>query len=72
MEKDQTQAYRPEDLLAWSLEKNAAARAVYLAMDDRDRESLMRRARRIGDQRAMDDLVDGLLGWQKGHPPYQL
>ncbi len=41
-------------------------------MDDRDREALMRRARRIGDQRAMDDLVDGLLGWQKGHPPYQL
>lgn len=72
MEKDQTPARRPEDMLAWALEKNAAARAVYLAMDDRDRAALLRRARAIGDQRAMDGFVDALLGWREGHPPYQL
>ena len=59
-------------MLAWALEKNAAARAVYLAMDDRGREELLRRARTIGDQRAMDRLADGLAGGAEGHPPYQL
>ena len=72
MENDQTQRSRPEDLLAWALEKNAAARAMYLAMDDRGREKLLRQARQIGDQRAMDQLVDSFAGWQRGHPPYQL
>ena len=72
MEKDQTAPPRPEDMLAWALEKNAAARAVYLAMDDRGRAELLRRARTIGDQRAMDQLADGLAGWAEGHPPYQL
>ena len=72
MEKDQTPAPGPEDMLAWALEKNAAARAVYLAMDYRGREELLRRARAVGDQRAMDRLADGLAGWEKGHPPYQL
>lgn len=71
-EKDQTQLSRPEDLLAWALEKNAAARAVYLAMDDAGREKLRRQAEKIGDQRAMDDLVDSFAGWQRGHPPCQL
>ena len=45
---------------------------MYLAMDDRGREKLLRQARQITDQRAMDQLVDSFAGWQRGHPPYQL
>ena len=61
-----------EDAFERALDRNAAAGALVRAMDEASRAELRRRARELRTPEELDAFVDGLLGWQKGHPPYQL
>lgn len=58
--------------LEWALGKNAAAKAMYEAMEPREQEKFRRRAARAGSPEELDDAVNSLVGFQRGHPPYQL
>ena len=60
------------DDLTWALEKNAAAKAAFEAMDLPAREKFRRRAAAARTPEELTDAVNSLVGFQIGHPPYQL
>ena len=61
-----------DSALEWELGKNAAAKAAYEAMDPAAREKFHRRCARVRDRAALKEAVNGLVGFQRGHGPYQL
>ena len=55
-----------------ALTENAAAQALYEAMDEKSREKLRQRAGRARSREELKEIIDSAVGWQTGHPPYQL
>lgn len=55
-----------------ALAENAMARERFNSLPPEAREKLLRRAEQVHDRMEMKALVDEFLGWQTGHPPYQL
>jgi len=54
-----------------TLESGAAietAEAAYAALEAEDREQV----EKLADPGEIKAFVDGMVGWEKGHPPYQL
>ncbi len=64
--------FDPVSALEWELGKNAAAKAMVEAMSPDEREKFRRRCAGARTRRELDAAIDGLVGWQRGHPPYQL
>ena len=69
-------SYRRDPALPLSLrealERNGKALEFYAALTPADRKRICREARRDPRPEAVSSLVDGLVGWEQGHPPYQL
>ena len=55
-----------------ALTENATAKAMYDAMLPDAQEKLRRRAAKAGSPEELKEVIDSLVGWQIGHPPYQL
>lgn len=60
------------DLFERALTSNGEALIIYNAMLPEERQKLRDRAARITDKNEMKALINDLVGWQEGHPPYQL
>lgn len=55
-----------------ALAENAVARSRFESLGPKEQEALRARAR---DARGLEEnkrLLDEMVGWQEGHPPYQL
>ncbi len=55
-----------------ALTRNPAAQAKAAAMTAEQREKLQQRAAEAKDEAELEKIVDDLVGWQRGHAPYQL
>ncbi len=55
-----------------ALAENAVARARFSAMPDEKRKEFLLRARKAHGLEEQKKLLDELVGWKKGHEPYQL
>lgn len=55
-----------------ALAENAIAKARFNAMPDGERKEFLRRAREIRGLEEQKKLLNELVGWKKGHEPYQL
>ena len=60
------------DLFERALTSNGEALIIYNAMLPEERQKLRDRAARITDKNEMKALINDLVGWQEGHPHYQL
>ena len=54
-----------------ALAENAVAKLRFEGLSPADREAFLRRAEGAGLAETKE-LLNELVGWQKGHPPYQL
>jgi hypothetical protein len=54
-----------------ALAENAIAKRRFEGLSDADREAFLRRAEGA-DLEKTKELLNELVGWQKGHAPYQL
>ena len=55
-----------------ALAENAKAMEFFDAMTPEDKQRLLARARQARDFNEMKALIDNLVDWELGHPPYQL
>jgi len=55
-----------------ALSENAIAKARFEGLTDADKNAFLQRVRSAGSKDAMKPLLDELVGWQKGHAPYEL
>ena len=55
-----------------ALTENAVAKSRFEAMTEEERQRLRRRAAEASDMEEVRKLTNDLVGWQEGHPPYQL
>ena len=60
------------DALEFELGKNAAAKAMYEAMRPEERAKFRRRLAGARSPEELTEAVNALVGFQRGHPPYQL
>ena len=58
-------------VLDQALAENAVAKRRFEGLSDADREAFLRRAEGA-DLKETKELLNELVGWQKGHAPYQL
>ena len=61
-----------DSALEWELGKNAAAKAAYEAMEPEARERFRSRVSGARTRAEVREAVNALVGWQRGHGPYQL
>ncbi len=54
------------------LAENATAMAMFDAMTPEEKQKVLERARQAENYPQMKELINDLVGWQIGHPPYQL
>ncbi len=54
------------------LAQNGKALEYYAAMTPGQRQSVLDKARHIRSAEEMRNYVNSLVGWEEGHPPYQL
>ena len=59
-------------LFSQALTENAAAIERFDAMTADEKRAVIERARKIETIQEMKAYIDSLVGWEKGHPPYQL
>ena len=55
-----------------ALSRNSKALDFYTALTPAEQKRICREARRNPRPEAVSALVNGLVGWEEGHPPYQL
>ena len=55
-----------------ALAENAAAMAMFDAMTAEEKQKVLARARQAENFSQMKELINDLVGWQEGHPPFQL
>lgn len=60
------------DMFQRALTSNGEALSLYNAMLPDEQQRIRERAAQIVSKEEMKALVDDLVGWQKGHPPFQL
>ena len=61
-----------QGVLDEALAENAVAKMRYEGLSPADREAFLRRAAQAGGLGEIKELLNDLVGWQKGHGPYQL
>ena len=54
------------------LDYNAVAKGIVDAMTEEQRALFLRRLEQKGSWAEKKEYIDSLVGWQEGHPPYQL
>ena len=59
-------------LFAQALSENAAAMLRFDAMPEEEKRAVLERAQSIQTMDEMKAYLDSVVGWKKGHPPYQL
>ena len=55
-----------------ALSRNGKALQFYTALTPAEQKRICREARRDPRPEAVNAIVNGLVGWEEGHPPYQL
>ena len=55
-----------------ALAENAIAKSRFESLSPEDRSAFLKRAEKTRELGEMKELLNDLVGWQEGHPPYQL
>ena len=55
-----------------ALGRNGKAVQYWCALTPEKRRELLRQVEKLADPGEIKAFVDGMVGWEKGHPPYQL
>ena len=71
MDNDPGDSRLPQSLRD-ALHQNGKALEFYNALTPAEQKRICREAKRNPRPEAVSALVNGLVGWEEGHPPYQL
>lgn len=55
-----------------AITSNGEALSIYNAMLAEERQAFRQRAEQCRSREELKNMIDELVGWKKGHPPYQL
>ena len=55
-----------------AITSNGEALSIYNAMLPEEQSAFRRRAEQAASREELKEMINDLVGWKKGHPPYQL